>query len=127
MNSWERFEGGASFDIASLGYEDNVEYYEPTESYAAGEGVDVDYPSTPTGTISAMVSTPEETSDTDRGGRRTDADLVLHGSDDAPLPTVDSGEGFIRVEVAGQSGTYEVRTRPQTQDGLIRYDCVEVA
>jgi len=125
MNSWDRFEAGASLDVASLGYEDNVDVFLPSESYTAGDGVDLTYTG-PVNTISAIVTTPEETSDTDRGGRRSETDLVVLVSDDVPPPQINAGDGRARFEVDSLPGRYEARTRERTQDGLIRYDCVEV-
>jgi len=124
-DQWDQFAKSASRTVDDLGYEDNVNVFFPSETYSPGD-LDRSYPNTPSMTFSAIVTTPEETSDTDRGGRRIDADIVLY-FDDSSLPVVDrEGRALPRVEIDGVRGTYEVRTVAEQQDGLARIECVEV-
>jgi hypothetical protein len=129
-DQWDRFASGADQSVDALGYHDNIDVFQPTESFTQGEGWDVSYPSTADATLSGIAEPPDADRDRDRGGTTRDADLVLHVPADTNVTFDESGESGdapTRVEVADSDRTYEVATAPDPQfDGLQTVACVEV-
>lgn len=128
-DQWDRFADSAGRSLAALGYESNVELYQPTEPFVQGEGYDISYPSTPTETVAGEAVPPNAQADTDRGGTTREADLVVLVSETIQTDLDDageSGEALTRVEIDGDSETYEVQTVEPQFDGLDRVLCSEV-
>jgi hypothetical protein len=128
-DQWDRFAAGADQTLDALGYDNNVELYEPTESYTQGEGYDISYPSTPTEVVSGETEPPSASSDTDRGGTTREADLMVYVTDDIstdPTDSGESGEALTRVEVDGTDFVYEVQYVEEQFDGMQKLVCSEV-
>jgi len=128
-DQWDRLAQSSRRSLATLGFEDNVDLFEPTESYTAGEGYGISYPSTPTETVSGEVQPPEADAATDRGGVTRDADLLVYTPEDINTDLTDggeSGEALARVEVSQTDETYEIQTVEPQFDGWQLLELSEV-
>jgi len=128
-DQWDRFAASADQTLNALGFEDNVDLFEPTESYTAGEGYGISYPSSPTETVSGEVQPPEADAATDRGGVTRDADLLVYTPEDITTDLTDggeSGEALARVEVSQTDETYEVQAVEPQFDGWQLLELSEV-
>jgi len=124
---WDRFETSASRTLAGLGYEQNVDIYQPSETYVQGEGYDVEYPDTPTATIDGALEPPSTRTDVDPGGTTEQADLTVYVRPDVGVTFQaggDSGEAETGVVVDGLK--YIVDDIDDQQDGLLALGCDEV-
>jgi hypothetical protein len=106
-----------------------IEVFEPSESYAAGEGFSVSYSATPDATYAARVSSVSRSPQRDDGGTTAEADAVVTVRDDtgqtwtdftdeleAPVELVDTADGT----------RYEVQAVTDPHNGLLELDVVEV-
>lgn len=128
-DQWGRFESNASRHLTDLGYENNLRVYTPTTTYTEGEGYDSTYSEATDSPISAEITTPDDDADKDEGGTTAEADLVILVSDDSPITWTEAGsesDAATRVEPDQTDIRYEVRTKEQTPDGLLRLMVVEV-
>ena len=128
-DQWDRFAAGAEQHLDALGFDNNVELYDPTESYSAGDGYDITYPETPTEVVSGETQPPSASSDTDRGGTTREADMMIYVATDIdtdPTEAGESGEALTRVEVDGTDFVYEVEYVETQYDGLQKLVCSEV-
>jgi len=124
---WDRFADTASRTLDALGYEDNVEVYQPAETYEAGEGYSIEYPDAPTATIDGALDTPSSDSDKDAGGTTESVDLTIGVRKTMNIAwndAGDSGEAKTGVEVEGTQ--YVVDTIDDQYDGLLELSCDEV-
>lgn len=129
-NQWDRFAAGAEQHLDALGFDDNVEVYQPTEIWQDdGDGYDITYPDQPTEVVSGETEPPSSSSDTDEGGTTREADLLIYVSDDIQTDIIDAGEtgeALTRVEVDGTPFVYEVVLVDNQFDGLEKLHCKEV-
>jgi hypothetical protein len=129
-DQWDRFAASAYRHLDALGFDGNVEIYQPTENYDNdGDGYEITYPDTPTEVVSGETQPPSSDSDTDEGGTTRDADLMVYVRDDIETDVIDagqSGEALTRVEVAGTPFVYEVVLVDNQFDGLEKLTCKEV-
>lgn len=129
MDQWERFSEASERHLEDLGYVQTIEVYEPTESYTPGDGYELTYPSSPTGTVDAEVTTPEAVAKRTRGGLDTDADLLIYVPDDTGFSFTgygSSGDGAAKVVDVETGETYRVETRVSEHNGLLRLEASEV-
>jgi len=129
-DQWDRFAAGSTQHLQDLGFTNNVDLFQPSETYSNdGDGYDVVYPGTPSETVSGEVVPPSAQEDTDRGGTTREADLVVHVPDDintAINDAGDSGEALTRLEVDGTDETYEIQVVEEQFDGIYLLECSEV-
>jgi len=128
-DQWGRFASSAGQSLDDLGFTDNVELFEPTETYTPVEGYETGYPSTPTEVVSGETEPPSASSDTDRGGTTREADLMVYVDDGIstdPTEAGESGEALTRLEVDGTDFVYEVLYVEPQFDGLDKLVCAEV-
>jgi len=126
-DQWTRFADSASRTLAALGYENNVDVYQPTETYVAGEGYSIEYPDDPTTSIDAALDPPSTSPDVDPGGTTEQADLTIYVSEDVGVSfnvAGDTGEAKTGIEVDGTQ--YVVDDIDDQQDGLLALGCDEV-
>ncbi|MFC6975817.1 hypothetical protein ACFQL1_15895 [Halomicroarcula sp. GCM10025709] len=57
-DQWDRFEASAGRSLEDLGFEDNINVYEPTETSSPGDGIEITYPDNPTATITGGTEPP---------------------------------------------------------------------
>lgn len=129
MDQWERFDAGAERHLEELGFVQTLEVYEPAESYTPGDGYTLTYPSTPTDTVDAEVTTPEAVAERTRGGLDTDADVLIYVPDDTGLAFTgygDSGDAAAKVVDISTGETYRIETRVSEHNGLLRLEASEV-
>jgi hypothetical protein len=115
--------------MTDLGFENNLEVYETTESHQADGGYDLSYPNSPTDTVDAEITTPEEDADRDEGGTGVDADVVIYVADGSGLTFTeygDSGQGAAQVVDTGTSTRYEIQTKTDEHNGLLKLTAVEI-
>jgi len=139
-SQWSRFESSAGRTNRALGAEP-IDVYEPSESYTAGDGWSVSYPSSPTTSTSGEVVPPESDPNIDTGGTSQTADLNIYvpwfagygvdGYDEVDYGSGiqwtdygESGEAATRVEIDG--AMYEVEAVDEQFDGRNRLACTEV-
>ncbi len=125
-SQWSRFESSAGRTNRALGAEP-IDVYEPSESYTAGDGWSVTYPSSPTTTTEGEAVPPESDPNVDEGGTTQTADLGVYVPADSGVAWTDygeSGEAVTRVEIDG--AMYEVEAVDEQFDGRNRLACTEV-
>jgi len=126
-DQWDRFADSAGRTLDALGYEQNVEVYQPTETYEAGEGYSIEYPDEPTTTIDAALDPPATNPAVDPGGTSESADLTIYvdAAVDIEFNTAgDTGEAETGIEVDGIK--YVIDDIDDQQDGLLALGCDEV-
>jgi len=139
-SQWDRFEASASRTNRALGAE-QIDVYEPTESWQSSGGWNVSYPSSPTTSTEGEAVPPESDPNVDTGGTSQTADMNVYvpwyagygvdGYDEdgygGGIDWTDygeSGEAATRIEIAGTR--YEVEAVDPQFDGRNRLSCVEV-
>lgn len=129
-DQWGRFkESNRGRVMAHLGYENNLEVYEPTESYQTDGGFDVSYPGSPDDTIDAEIVPPDEVADRDAGGTDVEADIFIFVADDTSLAFTgygESGEATAEVVDTDTGERYEIQTKTNRGNGLLRLTGVSV-
>lgn len=126
-DQWDRFAGSASRTLDLLGWDANVDVYQPTEDYAAGEGFDVSYPEEPTTTLDGALEVPSDSADINAGGTTETADLTVYvrASVSVEFNTAgESGEALTGLEIAERQ--YVVDTIEEQFDGMLALSCDEV-
>ena len=126
-DQWDRFADSADRTLDALGYEQNVDVYQPTETYDPGDGYEITYPDTATATIDAALDPPSTDPDVDPGGTTEQADLTIYVSEGVGVPfntAGDTGEANTGVEVDGLK--YVVDDIDDQQDGFLALGCDEV-
>jgi len=129
VDRWGRFGKGAGRHLSALGWDQNLNVYEPTESYSAGEGYDISYPGSPTDTVDAEITMPDASGDVDPGGTTVDADVVIRVTDDTGVSWREfgeSGEAATRVEDTSTGVRYEIETVVSEHNGLLMLAANEV-
>ena len=127
IDQWDRFGASAGRTLAGLGYDDNVDVYQPEETYTPGEGYDVHYPDVPTATLTGALEPPSTRTDVDPGGTTEQADLTVYVRADVPIQFQAggrSGEAETGVIVDGLK--YIVDDIDDQQDGWLGLGCDEV-
>ncbi len=125
-SQWDRFEASASRTNRALGAE-QIDVYEPSESWQSSGGWDVSYPSSPTTSTEGEAVPPESDPNVDAGGTSQTADMGVYVAADVGVAWTDfgeSGEAATRIEIEGTR--YEVETVDEQFDGRDRLSCVEV-
>lgn len=124
-DQWDRFSARGEQSLYDLGWEDNVDLYQPTETYTAGDGYELTYPDTATQVLTGSIRPPRPQADVDSGGTTQTADLTVHidpqgiewetagGGGDAPTGLIVDGQKYI------------VETTTLTRDGWRRIECAE--
>jgi len=126
-DQWDRFAASAGRTLDALGYEQNVEVYQPTETYDPGDGYDISYPDSPTTTIDAALDPPSTSPDVDPGGTTETADLTIYVEASVGIEfntAGDTGEAETGIVVGGIK--YVVDDIDDQQDGLLALGCDEV-
>lgn len=126
-DQWERFADSVDRSLGALGWDANVDVYQPTETQAAGRGYDVTYPGTPTTTVTGALDTPDEQPDIDAGGTTERVDLVVYVAVDTGVAWTGAGEpaqAKTGVEIDGQQ--YVVSAVENQRDGFVALECNEV-
>ena len=126
-DQWERFSDSTDRMLDSLGWDTNVEVYQPGEAYTPGEGYDVSYPSEPTKTLSAAVEVPSDSADVDPGGTTEMADLTIYIRTDIDLAINDAGtSGEAKTGLVVNNQKYVIDTVEPQFDGMLALACEEV-
>lgn len=126
-DQWGRFADSVDRTFDALAWDQNVEVYQPTESYAAGDGFDVTYPDAATTTLDGALEVPSDSADVDPGGTTETSDLMVYIRADADVvitPAGESGEAKTGLVIRGQK--YVVDTIEQQFDGMLGLACEEV-
>jgi len=126
-DQFDRFARSAGRTLDALGWDQNVEVYQPSEEYVAGEGFEVTYPDSPTTTLDGALDVASDSPDIDSGGATETSDLAIYVTDDVAVdfePAIESSEAKTGVEVDGQQ--YLVDTVEDQFDGLLELACDEV-
>jgi hypothetical protein len=106
-----------------------IEVYEPSESYTAGEGFSVSYPSTPDATYTARVSSVSRSPDRDDGGTTAEADAVVTVRDDTGqtwTDFTDEREAPVELVDTADGTRYEVEAVTDPHNGLLELEVAEV-
>ena len=126
-DQWDRFADSADRTLDALGWDQNVEVYQPTESYAAGDGFDVTYPDAPTTTLDGAVEVPSDSADVNPGGTTQTSDLTVYIRADADVAINTAGEsGETKTGLGIGDQKYVVDTVEQQFDGMLGLACEEV-
>jgi len=126
-DQWDRFAASTDRMFDSLSFENTVEVYQPTETYEAGDGYDIEYPDTPTTTIDAALDPPSTSPGVDPGGTTETADLTIYVAEDVGIAfntAGDTGEAETGIVVDGIK--YVIDDIDDQQDGLLALGCDEV-
>ena len=125
-DQWSRFNDSTSRSLDALGAQ-QVDVYEPTETYTQGDGWSVSYPDTPSSTTEGEAVPPESDPNVDAGGTTETSDMGVYVSSSAGVSWTDygeSGQAVTRIDVAGTR--YEVTGVDPQFDGRERLECTEV-
>jgi len=126
-NQWDRFADSASRTLDALGYENNVDVYQPSETYEAGEGYSTSYPDSPTDTINGALEPPSTDPDVDAGGTTESVDLTVYVREDVTIAFNDAGEsGEAKTGLIVNGTQYVVDSVDDQQDGFLELGCDEV-
>jgi peptidoglycan hydrolase-like amidase len=126
-DQWDRFADSAGRTLDALGWDQNVDVYQPTESYTAGEGFEITYPNSPTTTLDGALEVPSDSADINAGGTTETADLQVYVRADVPVEintAGESGEALTGLEIAERQ--YVVDTIEEQFDGMLALSCDEV-
>jgi hypothetical protein len=126
-DQWDRFADSAGRTLDALGFDSNVEVYQPTEEYTPGDGYETTYPDAPTTTLDGALDPPSSSPDIDPGGTTETADLVVYVRADVGIQfndAGDTGEAKTGLEVDGLQ--YVVDDIDDQQDGFLALGCDEV-
>lgn len=126
-DQWDRFADSAGDSLNALGYDDNVDVYQPSETYDPGDGYETTYPDAPTVTIDGAPDPPSSSADINAGGTTEAADLVIYVRGDVGIQfndAGDTGEAKTGLEVDGLQ--YVVDDIDDQQDGFLELSCDEV-
>jgi hypothetical protein len=132
MTQWDSFIRDAEEHLRTLGWaEDNVDVYEPSITPVAGEGFTVDYPGSPSTSVTASISPATAASSRDVSGAESDVDVVIHVPSDAGPQWVGYGESGVGdvdaraiCELPDGFRGYVTDYEPQ-EDGLDRLELTE--
>lgn len=129
-DQWDRFDEQVNGRMQSdLGFEQTLEVYPATETFAQGEGWDISYPSSPSTTVDAEISTPSAEGESTRGGTDVDADVMIRVPDDTGVTWRefgDSEQAATRVEDVETGVRYEIQTVDSEHNGLLLLQASEV-
>jgi len=106
-----------------------IDVFEPSESYAAGEGFDVSYSATPDATYSARVSSVSRAPDRNDGGTTAEADALVTVRDDTGqtwTDFTDELEAPVEVVDTGTGVRYEIQAVTDPHNGLLELEAVEI-
>lgn len=126
-DQFDRFADSASRTLDALGWDSNVDVYQPTETYTPGDGFDVSYPDTPTVTLDGALDVPSDAPGIDEGGTTETADLSVYVRADVSVEFNTAGEtdeALTGIEIDGRK--YVVDTVEEQFDGMIALSCDEV-
>ena len=106
-----------------------IDVYEPSESYTAGDGFEVTYPSTPDATYQARVVSPAARADRDDGGTTAELDAVVVVRDDTGqtwTDFTDEREAPVEFTDTADETRYEVERVIDPHNGTLELEVVEV-
>lgn len=129
MDQWDRFDASAPRQIDELGFSDNIDVFEPTETYTAGEGFSTTYPGSADQTISGEVVPPSADPLVQENGTLAEKDLMVYVDDDTGLAFTEygeSGESSAKLSISGFDDDFRVEERNDQLDGYIQLGCVEI-
>jgi len=116
-----------------LTFNTDLEVYEPSESYEAGDGFSLTIPDpetdAPDATYEARAMDPEDAADRDASGTTSELDRRFEVRDDTGQQWTDfgeSGEAATRVRETATGIVYVVTSVTDAHDGRETLDCVEV-
>jgi len=99
-----------------------IEVFEPSVSYATGDGFDVSYPDDPSDTYDARIDGQNEAGEKERGGTTANIDAFIRVRDDHDQQWVgygESGEAELRVVDTATDNEYAVESVSEPEGGLI--------
>jgi hypothetical protein len=106
-----------------------VEVFEPSETYAPGDGFSVSYSDTPSNELEVRLSSPSASTDRDRGGTDGEIDAQISVRDDVNQEFTDrteQREAPVELRDTADGTRYEVISETDPHNGLTRLDVVEV-
>lgn len=128
MTQWDTFDASTPRTLERLGFSDNVEVFEPTESYSSSEG-GFSQSYTSQGTIPGEVVPPEADPQVLSSGTLAEKDLMVYVNNDAGFQFTEygtSGDASAKLRIDGYDDDYRVEERNEQLDGYIQLGCVEI-